>query len=179
MPDKLRRYLELFADVRYNDRYNPIRALVMPDDPEIKEVAQILHRAPDFIAACQEFVHSFTTYKHEPGDYWATAVETLHFKKGDCDCLGILLCSLLRNYIPAEKVFCAIGTWDLNGSPEGHLWVVTEGEDGQDRDIESTSGPDRPVRGEYKLYAMFNDWYTFASPEGLAVFDLRTPELVF
>lgn len=63
---KLGLYYDLAGDVRYTNSKVPIRQLVTPDDPEVREVADILHKTPDFITACQDFVHSFTTYGHEP-----------------------------------------------------------------------------------------------------------------
>lgn len=165
-------YHELGADVRYSNAHVPIRRLVTPYEPEVREVAEVLHNAPDFVTACQDFVHSFTTYAHEPGDYWATPAETLEIRAGDCDCLAILLCSLLRNFYPADKVFCAVGDWNVAGNSQGHMFVVLE-DGGEERVLEATAAPERPLAGTYTCYAIFNDRYCFASDIGLVIFDLE------
>jgi len=136
----------------------------------------VLVQANDFIKAAQGFVDSFTTYKKEVGDYWSTPDELLEAQAGDCDDKAILLCSILRNYIPAEKVYCAFGLWVLDGETTGHMWVVTEGEDGNDRVIESTAGPERKIRGKYILHGMFNDKYAFSTDIGLKEFGLKVVE---
>ncbi len=170
-------YYDLAADVRYTNSRVPIRQLVTPNHPEVKAVADILFEDPDFIDACHEFVNSFTKYKHEEGDYWAAAGETLERRSGDCDCLSILLCSLLRVHIPADRVFCAFGMWTVNGKTDGHMYVITE-KDGEDFIIESTASPEQSLVGQYNLYALFNDQYTFATPVGMKVFDLRPVEQI-
>jgi hypothetical protein len=168
-------YFDLKADVRYSNSHVPIRQLVTPNDPEVKEIADILYEDPDFIGACQAFINSFTTYAHEEGDYWSIASETLENRAGDCDCLSILLCSLLRVHIPAEKAYCAVGIWNVEGRQEGHMYVVVD-ENGEDRIIESTAGPEVSLTGSYDLYAIFNDKYAFATKQGLALFDLKPVE---
>jgi hypothetical protein len=177
---KLGQYYDLAADVRYKNSHIPIRQLVQPDDPEVKEIAGILHQAPDFIDAACEFVNSFTTYGLEEGDYWRTPAESLAkaaAEEGiDCDDSAILLCSLLRNHIPPEKVYCAVGMWSVSGKREGHMFVLIEDEGGEDRILESTASPERPVQGKYELYAIFNDKYCFATKAGLELFDLKPLE---
>jgi hypothetical protein len=169
---KLALYYDLKADVRYSNSHVPIRQLVTPDNPEVIEVARILHEDPDFIIACQDFVHDFTTYVHEEGDYWATAGETLNNRKGDCDCLSILLCSLLRVYIPAEKVYCCVCEWTVEGVKCGHMYVIID-DDGEDLILEATAASDVPLIGSYNIYMIFNDKYVCASEQGLKLFDLK------
>jgi len=174
----LKQFYDLKADVRHDGQYHPIRQLVTPDDPEVREIARVLIQAEDYISACQDFVNSFTTYRREIGDYWATPRETIQAQtlrrelgiefSCDCDDSSILLCSLLRNYIGPEDVFCAVGEW--NGG--GHMFVVMLGEDKKDRIIESTASSKKPVRGNYRVLALFNDKYTFACTEGLRDFCL-------
>jgi len=190
---KLQQYDDLLADVRRDGKYHSVRSLVQPNDPEVRDTARVLVQAPDFITAAQEFVHSFTTYKSEVGDYWATPAETLAaFTKYreemktfgqaapptcDCDDMSILLCSILRNYIPADQVYCAFGLWNMGGKTTGHMWVFTEGEDGEDRIVEATAGPEKPGKGKYIMHGMFNDRYAFSTDVGLREFDLRTVEM--
>jgi len=176
--NKIKRYNDLLADVRHDQKYHSIRSLVQVDDPEVRDVARVLVQAADFISAAQEFVNSFTTYGSEVGDFWRTPSETLEKRTGvDCDDSSILLTSILRNYIPPDQVFCAFGLWTLGGKTEGHMFVVTEGEGGEDRILESTAPPAKSTRGKYVLYGMFNDYYTFATDIGLREFDLKPVEL--
>ncbi|MDD5511562.1 MAG: hypothetical protein PHI12_12240 [Dehalococcoidales bacterium] len=174
----LEQYQELSGNVRYSNSHVPIRRLVTPHNPQVKLVADILHQAPDFIEACQEFVNTFTQFAHEEGDYWSLPIETLRNRAGDCDCLSILLCSILRNYIPPEKVYCAVGVRiNSMGAREGHMFVVVD-ENGHDRILEATASPWVPVTGKYNVYAIFNDQYVFATEAGLDMFDLRPVSLV-
>jgi len=176
--NKIKRYNDLLADVRHDQKYHSIRSLVQVDDPEVRDVARVLVQAADFISAAQEFVNSFTTYGSEVGDFWRTPSETLEKRTGvDCDDSSILLTSILRNYIPPDQVFCAFGLWTLEGKTEGHMFVVTEGEGDEDRILESTAPPAKSTRGKYVLYGMFNDYYTFATDIGLREFDLKPVEL--
>lgn len=175
---KIKEYDDLLADVRNDQKYHSIRSLVQVDDPEVREVARVLVQSADFISAAQEFVNSFTTYGAEVGDFWRTPSETLEKRTGvDCDDSSVLLCSILRNYIPPDQVFCAFGLWTLGGKPDGHMFVVTEGGGGEDRIIESTAPPGKSTRGKYVLYGMFNDKYCFATDMGLKEFDLKVVEL--
>jgi len=174
---EIRQYQDLLANVRYDGKYHSIRELVQPDDPEVRETARVLVQSNNFIAAAQAFVDSFTTYQTEVGDYWTVPDEILAARAGDCDDLAILLCSILRNYIPPDQVYCAFGLWRINGETSGHMWVIVEGEDGDDRIIEATAGPERKTRGKYILHGMFNDKYAFSTDIGLREFDLKTIEL--
>lgn len=175
--NQLRLYENLLANVRHDGRHHEIKGLVRPDDPEVKELARVLVQAPDFIGASQEFVNSFTTYRSEVGDYWTTPDELLERQAGDCDDKAILLVSILRNYMSPDQVYCAYGLWVLDGTTGGHMWVVTEGEGGEDRTLEATAGPRQKTRGKYIIHGMFNDKYAFSTDIGLREFDLRTVEL--
>jgi hypothetical protein len=173
---KIKEYGDLLANVRYDGRYHSVRALIQPDDPEVRDSARLLIQSNDFIVASQELVDSFTTYRMEVGDYWAEPWETLEARAGDCDDKSILLCSLLRNYIPADQVYCAFGIWSINGDSTGHMWVVTVDENGDDRIIESTAGPEKKTKGRYIIHGIFNDQYAFATDIGLREFGLKTLE---
>lgn len=168
----LQQYTDLKANVRHDGKFHSIKQLVHPDDPEVREIARVLVQADDFVGACQDFVDSFTTYKQEIGDYWELPSETLRRQAADCDGKAILLCSILRNYIPAEEVYCAFGTWRQNGREEGHMWVVMDSGGEEDRIVESTASSRRPVKGKYNLQAIFNDRYAFSYPEGIRDFEL-------
>lgn len=171
---QLQRYRDLLASVRHDGNFHSIMGLVQPDDLEVRNIAKVLLESPTFVADCQEFVNSFTTYRREIGDYWAKPGEILYVRSGDCDDKAILLVSLLRNKIPAEKVFCAFGYWSVNGKKDGHMWVVMEGDGVTDRIIEATAGPDDKITGYYTVEAIFNDVYAFAYPSGITNFNLLT-----
>jgi len=175
---KIKRYDDLLADVRHDQKHHSIRSLVQIDDPEVRDIARVLVQASDFISAAQEFVNSFTSYGSEVGDFWRTPSETLEKRTAvDCDDSAILLCSILRNYIPPDQVYCAFGLWAMGGKTDGHMFVVTKGEGGEDRILESTAPPGKSLRGKYVIYGMFNDSYCFATDIGLKEFDLKTVEL--
>ena len=170
-------YYDLAADVRYSKSHVPIRQLVNPNDPTVKTLAAILHQAPDFVDACWTFVSAYTHYAAEVDDYWSTPAESLEKAANgegiDCDCSSILLVSLLRNYIPANRIFCAIVMWNLDGNPDGHMTVIYQDEAGNERILESTTSPTAELRGNYQIYALFNDQYALATKQGLSLFDLR------
>ena len=174
---QLHLYKDLLANVRYDGKYHSVESLVQPDDPGVRDIARVLVQANDFIGAAQEFVDSFTTYQNEVGDYWTEPNEILDRRAGDCDDKAILLCSILRNYLPADQVYCAFGLWIMNGETTGHMYVVTEGDEEEDRIVEATAGPDRKTRGKYILHGMFNDKYAFSTNIGLREFDLKTVNL--
>ena len=179
---KIKRYDDLLADVRHDQKHHSIRSLVQVDDPEVRDIARVLVQATDFISAAQEFVNSFTTYGSEVGDFWRTPSETLEKSDEpdpgvDCDDSAILLCSILRNYIPPDQVYCAFGLWAMGGKTDGHMWVITGSEGGEDRILESTAPPGKSLRGKYVIYGMFNDKYCFSTDIGLKEFDLKTVEL--
>ena len=168
---KLNFYPEILANVRNDGKYYLIRSLIQVDDPDVREIARVLVQADNFIEAAHEFVNSFTSYRREIGDFWALPTEMLGARAGDCDDSSILLCSLLRNYIPPEKVFVGFGVWE----GEGHAWVIAQDEGGEDMVLESTAHPSKSLRGKYVLDAMFNDTYCFATSIGIKDFDLRVP----
>jgi len=157
----------LKADVRQDGDYHSIRKLVQPGEEEVREIARVLVQADDFPSAVQDFVSSFTVYRDEVGDYWELPAETLADRAADCDGLAILTCSILRNYIAAEDVFCAVGEWE----GEGHMWVVLS-ENGEVRIIEATAASKTPITGKYEVAAIFNDSYVFSYPSGIRDFCL-------
>lgn len=168
----LERYQDLLANVRHDGEFHSITDLVRPDDFEVQQVAGVLVQADDFVTAAQEFVHSFTTYRREIGDYWTTPEEILLARAGDCDDKAILLVSILRNYIQGDKVFAAFGHWSLNGKKDGHMWVVLDDGGLEDKIVEATASPSTPLRGRYNVEAIFNDRYAFSYPEGIRNFNL-------
>jgi hypothetical protein len=128
-----------FAMVRNNNWYD-IKSFVQPDDPLVKEIASILLRTKNPIRAAGEFVHQHVAYGDEENEFWKYPWETLADRVGDCDDTAIALTSILRNYLPADKVYVAVGYLD----GEGHAWVVAN-----DRILESTAAPNCVIKHEY------------------------------
>lgn len=185
---KLHLYPELLGDVRNDGKYYPIRSLVQPEDAQVREIAAVLAKSSDFIGVAHQFVHAYTRYQIEEGDFWRTPAESIELAdvqlelecRGgkdvlaglDCDDSAIFLASLLRTRVPAEKVFVAIGEWRRKGDKGGHAWVIVQNPDGTDRILESTASQSQKPYGDYHLEAMFNDKYALATSEGLKDFDL-------
>ena len=170
-------YKDILAKVRGDGKYHSVLKLVQPDDPDVRDIARALVEAPNFISAAQEFVHTFTSYAGEQGDYWAIPAEMLASRHGDCDDSSILLCSILRNFIPADQVYCAFGIWNEGGRPEGHMWVITGGTNGEDQIIESTASYRRPNKGSYVIYGIFNDINAFVTDIGIREFEMKVVPL--
>lgn len=84
-------------------------------------------------------------------EFWQDPSETLAWGYGDCEDTSILLCSLLRSFLPPARVNVTIGT--LGGG--GHAWVVVDGQ------ILETTLPSAPAfpgnYGEYFPSWTFND----------------------
>jgi len=169
----LKEYEDILGDVRHNGKFHSVTSLVQPINPEVQELADVLIQDRDFVEAAQDFVNSFTPYVEEENDFWRTPSETLDLEGGDCDDKAILLCSILRNYLEPDEVYCAFGTWETDGEEDGHMWVVTSGRNHEDRIVESTASSSKPLKGKYKLMGMFNDKYAFATEAAFETFALR------
>jgi hypothetical protein len=173
---QLQEYDDLLANVRWDNRFHSVRNLVQPFDPDVIELSHILHVAPNFPEAAHAFVHSYTTYGEEPGDFWRTPAESLDMsarKEGiDCDDSAILLASLLRNYLPPDRVFCAAGIWTKNGRGGGHMWVEVARPGGGHDILESTASSLKAPYGLYETSVLFNDEFAFATKRGLSMFGM-------
>ena len=62
-----------------------------------------------------------TGFRSTVYDHWAFPAETLALGMGDCDDSATLLTSLLRNFLPQDRVFATVG---LFGRWGGHVWVT-------------------------------------------------------
>lgn len=167
----LKQYEDLLAAVRWDGKYHSVRQLITPSEPTIQRISNTLVQRYNFVRNCQDFVNNISDYVDEIGDYWGYPIETIESNGGDCDDKSILLCSLLRNYYPPEKVFCAVGIWSDAGKDGGHMWVMLEDDKGDRNIVESTTPSSTPIYGEYRVLALFNDQYAFSSDEGIKEFD--------
>jgi len=97
-----------------------------------------------------DYVCKNVSYRSDNGEYWYFPDETLARRMGDCDDSAILLCSLLRNFYPPDRVFIAIGEYRRLG----HAWCLLDGEI-----LETTYTSARAVADpqNYRAYAKFND----------------------
>ena len=199
----LQQYDDLLANVRHDGKYHHIRSLVQPQDAEVMAIAVILSQSPDFVAACQNFVDSFTTYASEVGDFWAIPEETMTPHCPLCDNIALLPSSEL------DDIYSCVCGWQgrplRRGDCDDKAILLTsllryeypadqvfcaigdhilgssrEGHmwvviEGGDDDyiVEATAPSKAPIRGHYQLMAIFNDVLAFAYPQGLRTFDLR------
>jgi len=146
---------DIQGKVRRDGKYYSLKSFITPEEPLIRDLAAILYQGGNFVKNALDFVHSEIKYKNERGDFWQTPLETLA-GLGDCEDSSILLCSILRNYIPPEDVYCVCGDW----KGDGHCWVVADW-----HVIESTRSSVRPVNEkDYSPAAFFNDQYCYAKP---------------
>lgn len=56
-------------------------------------------------------------------DYWAPPGITAKVGVGNCATKSFLLTSLLRNELPADRVYCVLGNLQQPGNKGGHAWV--------------------------------------------------------
>lgn len=72
--------------------------------------------------------------QYHEDDYWASPVETIMNKKGDCEDFAILQKEVLRHLgVPEEKMFIALvnRTGDRQGLPDHAVLLLNMAEDGQ------------------------------------------------
>ena len=98
-------------------------------------------------------------------DYWQLPSLTLQTGVGNCAVKSFLLCSLLRNELPADQVYCALGNL-YNGKAGGHAWIALN-EDNEQYYMESTMPTAPPLvpasaAPRYEAVHYFNDEKVFA-----------------
>lgn len=94
-------------------------------------------------------------------EFWEYPSEVLRDRAADCEGSAALLVSCLRNFLPADRVFCTVGYW--NGI--GHVWATLIGPSGPEvMDTTLSSLPERlpiPEGGPYQPILRFNDQVAF------------------
>jgi transglutaminase-like putative cysteine protease len=95
------------------------------------------------------------------GDYWAMPGLTARVRIGNCATKSFLLTSLLRNELPADRVYCVLGNLQQPGNKGGHAWVEVH-PNGTNYIMESTRGDMPPMvmsqaADIYESVIYFND----------------------
>jgi hypothetical protein len=93
-------------------------------------------------------------------DYWSPPSLTLQTLVGNCATKSFLLCSLLRNELPPDQVYCTLGNL-YNGKAGGHSWVTLKFGD-EEYIMESTTPTAPPLvpisaANRYEAVHYFND----------------------
>lgn len=107
-------------------------------------------------------------------DLWVNPGITAKIKVGNCATKSFLLCSLLRNELPAEKVCCVLGNLQQPRNKGGHAWVEIQ-PNGAKYVMESTRGDMKPMvladnADIYESVIYFND-KTVSAIEGRTVLE--------
>jgi len=135
---------QYLVSVRYPGQWHDLREFITPDDPAVlavySQVGQDTWQLFDFV--CREI-----SYRHDTGEFWQLARETLARQHADCEDTSILLISLLRNFIDAK-----VTLGDYQGY--GHAWCELNGQI-----LETTYTQARPVPDpeNYCPYVLFHD----------------------
>lgn len=118
---------------------NNLTDFITPDTLEVtdlyKQLTTKIGASRDRILACWRWVANEIKYvKFVRGkiwiggkssvqkDLWLMPSMVIMTRIGNCANKSFLLTSLLRNELPAGKVFCALGNL-YNGTPGGHAWI--------------------------------------------------------
>lgn len=93
-------------------------------------------------------------------DLWTMPETTIRTRVGNCAVKSFLLTSLLRNELPPDQVYCALGNL-YNEDPGGHAWLNVR-LDGEEYTMESTTDKVPPLipshlTDRYEPVHFFND----------------------
>ena len=93
-------------------------------------------------------------------DLWLDPTSSLHVMRGNCATKSFLLCSLIRNTLNEDQVYCTLGNL-YNGISGGHAWITCI-LDGVEYTMESTVPVVPPlvpsrVTERYEAVHYFND----------------------
>ena len=159
-----------------------LTAFVTPDALEVKNLHEELtgdNDVEDRLLACWGWVAGKVSYVKfvkariqinghisSQNDYWQTPSQVIRTRVGNCANKAFLLCSLLRNELPADKVWVVLGNLNQGGDSGGHAWVQAN-LNGGSYIMESTREDMQPmvsteVAGIYESVLFFNDKGAFA-----------------
>jgi transglutaminase-like putative cysteine protease len=150
---------------------------ITPDALEVQELYKSLTKDMDNpmsrIIACWNWVTSRVKYVEfvrgkiwingkvaVQNDLWPLPETTIRTRVGNCAVKSFLLTSLLRNELPPDQVYCALGNLH-NGKPGGHAWVSLN-QLGQEYVMETTTPTAPPmvpasIAKRYEAVHYFND----------------------
>lgn len=120
---------------------------ITPDALDVQalhqQITEGINDSKERIIACWKWVASQVKYvkfvkarmwvngrSSAQNDYWQLPSLTIQTRVGNCAVKSFLLCSLLRNELPAEQVYCTLGNL-YNGKPGGHAWLKLNLDDEQ------------------------------------------------
>jgi len=129
--------------VSRNVRY-PLDARGQPSD------RHVLHA---FVAAEPIFLPTSFRVNRISDEFWQYPSETIAWGYGDCEDTSILLCSMLRNFIPPDRVSVVVGgagLWE-------HAWVELDGEIYETTLDSIPQQPGRYLQQAYRPLWAFND----------------------
>jgi len=150
---------------------------VTPEALEIQDLyEQITHNIAstrEKLTACWKWVTSNVRYVHfvkgkiwiegesfSQGDLWQDPSMTIHTKVGNCANSAMLLTSLVRNTLPPDQAYCALGNLHSN-QPGGHAWTqVSLDEDSYIMEATTSKAPPLVPASSAKQYEAvhyFND----------------------
>jgi hypothetical protein len=154
-----------------------------------KKITRGINSGTDRITACWKWVACDVKYvpfvrgklmlngkSSVQDDFWASPSMTIHTRIGNCATKSFLLASLLRNEMPAEQVYCAMGNL-YNGKPGGHAWVALEMPEEQ---VMETTVPTAPsmvpasMAKRYEPVHYFNDALVYAVREKTQLLPMAT-----
>ena len=112
---------------------------ITPDALDVQqlynEITKGIDNTVDRITACWKWVASRVKYVEfvrakiwingktsVQNDLWQMPSLVITTRVGNCANKSFLLCSLLRNILPPDQVYCTLGNL-YNGKPGGHAWV--------------------------------------------------------
>jgi transglutaminase-like putative cysteine protease len=151
--------------------------LITPNALDIQslyqQLTQGISNSQERIIACWNWVTSQVKYvKFVKGylwvngrssvqkDYWQPPSLSIETRVGNCATKSFLLCSLLRNELPPDQVYCTLGNLH-NGKVGGHAWVTLKLAD-EEYVMESTTPTAPPLvpssmARRYEPVHYFND----------------------
>lgn len=169
-------------DATFFGEVRQLTDFITPDTLEVRslynELTKDIDNTVGKITACWKWVASQVKYvKFVRGkltingktswqnDYWQSPSSVITTRIGNCANKSFLLCSLLRNILPPDQVYCTLGNL-YNGKPGGHAWPVLKLQ-GVDYIMESTTPTAPPlvpasVADRYEAVHYFNDSEVFA-----------------
>lgn len=157
---------------------------VTPDAPDItslySQITKGMTGVGEKVVACWDWVANQVKYKNfisasisiegktsHTEDFWQTPSMCSRTHLGNCANKSFLLTSLVRNVLPADKVYCVLGNL-YNGHASGHAWVIAN-VGGKEFILESTRNDVPMIEADaaerYEPVHYFNETVVYAIPD--------------